>query len=152
MGTIGVAKAKGQEANHLGLAWVMLCLVFAAHVVDEALTDFLSVYNPTVRAIRHSPFAHFYLRDLADWFDDSCNLAHDSFTIRLFKGEVGKTTVLPIRVNHAWEWSASHHRVILPGAVDARCLYSPIVVGQFGLLAPVSAPRWKGKLMHQDRA
>jgi len=52
MGTIGVAKAKRQEANHLGLAWVMLCLAFAAHVADEALTDFLSVYNPTVRAIR----------------------------------------------------------------------------------------------------
>ena len=30
----------------------MLCLAFAIHVVDEALTDFLSVYNPAVRAIR----------------------------------------------------------------------------------------------------
>lgn len=29
-----------------------LSLVLALHVTDEALTDFLSVYNPTVRAIR----------------------------------------------------------------------------------------------------
>jgi len=29
-----------------------LCIAFGIHVVDEALTDFLSVYNPMVRAIR----------------------------------------------------------------------------------------------------
>ena len=43
---------KEQKANHRGLAWVSLCLAFAVHVADEALTDFLSFYNPTVRAIR----------------------------------------------------------------------------------------------------
>jgi hypothetical protein len=37
--------------NH-GRAWIALCVALAAHVVDEALTDFLSLYNPTVRAIR----------------------------------------------------------------------------------------------------
>ncbi len=37
---------------HLGPAWVTLCIAFGIHVVDEALTDFLSVYNPMVRAIR----------------------------------------------------------------------------------------------------
>ena len=37
----------------LGWAWVALCLALAVHVTDEALTDFLSVYNPTVRAIRN---------------------------------------------------------------------------------------------------
>ena len=35
-----------------GPAWALLCVAFAIHVADEALTDFLSVYNPTVRAIR----------------------------------------------------------------------------------------------------
>lgn len=34
------------------LAWVGLCLALAIHVGDEALTDFLSVYNPAVRSIR----------------------------------------------------------------------------------------------------
>jgi hypothetical protein len=38
--------------THLGLAWATLCVAFAIHVADEALTDFLSVYNPAVRAIR----------------------------------------------------------------------------------------------------
>ena len=39
-------------ASRFGLAWVALCGALAIHVVDEALTDFLSVYNPAVRAIR----------------------------------------------------------------------------------------------------
>ena len=36
----------------LGWAWIALSLSLAIHVVDEAMTDFLSVYNPTVLAIR----------------------------------------------------------------------------------------------------
>ncbi len=39
-------------ANHFGLAWVALCVCLALHVTDEALTDFLSVYNPNALAIR----------------------------------------------------------------------------------------------------
>lgn len=35
-----------------GWAWIVLCAALAIHVADEALTDFLSVYNPAVRAIR----------------------------------------------------------------------------------------------------
>jgi len=38
----------------LGLAWITLCLAVALHVVDEALTGFLAIYNPTVRALRES--------------------------------------------------------------------------------------------------
>ena len=37
---------------HLGIAWLALCVALGVHVVDEALTDFLSVYNPAVQAIR----------------------------------------------------------------------------------------------------
>jgi hypothetical protein len=40
------------EGSHFGLAWITLCAALAIHVVDEALTGFLSVYNPAVRAIR----------------------------------------------------------------------------------------------------
>jgi hypothetical protein len=36
----------------LGVAWVALCIALAVHVADEALTGFLSVYNPTVLALR----------------------------------------------------------------------------------------------------
>ncbi len=35
-----------------GWAWVALTLALAVHVADEALTDFLSVWNPLVEAIR----------------------------------------------------------------------------------------------------
>jgi len=43
--------AKSSVIN-FGIAWLALCAAFIAHVVDEALTDFLSFYNPTVAAIR----------------------------------------------------------------------------------------------------
>jgi hypothetical protein len=43
--------------THQGPAWLLLCVALAVHVLDEALTGFLSVYNPTVRAIRQkAPF------------------------------------------------------------------------------------------------
>lgn len=35
-----------------GNAWIALCVAFALHVADEALTGFLSIYNPTVIALR----------------------------------------------------------------------------------------------------
>ncbi|HEX7288215.1 MAG TPA: hypothetical protein VF532_18660 [Candidatus Angelobacter sp.] len=36
----------------LGFAWLALCAALALHVTDEALTGFLSVYNPTIVAVR----------------------------------------------------------------------------------------------------
>jgi hypothetical protein len=45
------ARASASPDN-FGLAWVLLCLAFCAHVADEALTGFLDVYNPTVVAMR----------------------------------------------------------------------------------------------------
>ena len=38
--------------RELGSAWIALSLSLALRVFDEAMTDFLSVYNPTVLAIR----------------------------------------------------------------------------------------------------
>lgn len=40
------------SSNNFGVAWILLCLAFCAHVADEALTNFLGVYNPTVLAMR----------------------------------------------------------------------------------------------------
>src|SRR5439155_13684259 len=40
------------DYTRFGVAWVVLCVALSVHVADEALTDFLSVYNPAVRAIR----------------------------------------------------------------------------------------------------
>jgi hypothetical protein len=36
----------------LGMAWVALCAALGLHVLDEALSHFLSIYNPTVLAMR----------------------------------------------------------------------------------------------------
>jgi len=41
-----------KTARRFGIAWVLLCAALALHVADEAMTDFLSVYNPSVLAIR----------------------------------------------------------------------------------------------------
>ncbi|HEY3458438.1 MAG TPA: hypothetical protein VGK64_27905 [Bryobacteraceae bacterium] len=38
--------------REFGVGWVTLCICFVLHIVDEALTDILSVYNPTVLALR----------------------------------------------------------------------------------------------------
>jgi hypothetical protein len=48
----GETRQPGGRLPKLGLAWILLCLALALHVADEALTDFLSVYNPTVAAVR----------------------------------------------------------------------------------------------------
>lgn len=43
--------------RHQGIAWIALCLTLALHVTDEALNDFLSVYNPAVETIKQKiPF------------------------------------------------------------------------------------------------
>jgi FtsH-binding integral membrane protein len=36
------------------LAWLLLTAALVGHVLDEALTDFLAVYNPTVESVRKS--------------------------------------------------------------------------------------------------
>lgn len=41
-----------QPALGFGLAWFVLTVAFALQVTDEASTGFLSVYNPTVTAMR----------------------------------------------------------------------------------------------------
>ncbi len=41
-----------KPSSKFGMAWVALCAALILHVVDEALTNFLSVYNPTVIALR----------------------------------------------------------------------------------------------------
>ena len=42
----------GAPDVHFGLAWAALCVALAVHVADEALTNFLAVYNAMVHAVR----------------------------------------------------------------------------------------------------
>ena len=48
------APVSGRERTtyRLGIAWVALCAVLGLHILDEASTHFLSIYNPTVLAMR----------------------------------------------------------------------------------------------------
>jgi len=43
---------RSHAASGFGRAWFALTVAFALHVVDEAATGFLDVYNPTVIALR----------------------------------------------------------------------------------------------------
>jgi hypothetical protein len=40
------------SASGFGSAWLALCVAFALHILDEASTGFLAVYNPTVTVLR----------------------------------------------------------------------------------------------------
>jgi len=40
------------SASGFGSAWFALCVAFALHILDEATTGFLAVYNPTVTLMR----------------------------------------------------------------------------------------------------
>ncbi len=46
------SKMSMTTSSVFGIAWLSLAAALAVHVIDEALTDFLSVYNPTVLRIR----------------------------------------------------------------------------------------------------
>lgn len=55
-------------AARLGHAWVLLCAAIALHVLDEALTGFLDVYNPTILALRESwPWFPMPVFAFGDW-------------------------------------------------------------------------------------
>jgi hypothetical protein len=41
-----------ERPSGFGRAWFALTVAFALHVIDEASTGFLSIYNPTVTALR----------------------------------------------------------------------------------------------------
>ncbi len=47
-----VKPAPALSTSGFGSAWVALCLAFALHIVDEASTGFLAVYNPTMTILR----------------------------------------------------------------------------------------------------
>ena len=67
MSSAATASAPHSSSSGLGKAWIGMWLALAVHVTDEALTGFLSVYNPTVTALRtylgYWPMPNFAFRD-----------------------------------------------------------------------------------------
>jgi hypothetical protein len=47
-----VKPAPALSASGFGSAWFALCVAFGLHILDEASTGFLAVYNPTVTILR----------------------------------------------------------------------------------------------------
>src|SRR5260370_33411876 len=48
----GSSLPSSAASSRAGVAWQAFCVALALHVTDEALTGFLSVYNPTILAFR----------------------------------------------------------------------------------------------------
>src|SRR5580704_9434713 len=51
-------EAPALSASGFGGAWLALCVAFALHILDEAATGFLAVYNPTI-TILHERWSSF---------------------------------------------------------------------------------------------
>jgi len=49
------AERELEQTGNLGAAWLLLCLSFAANILDGALNDFLGYYNATVLTL----YGHF---------------------------------------------------------------------------------------------
>ncbi len=70
-------------------AWIALCLALAMHVADEALTGFLSVYNPTVLALRQNrPWLPFPVFTFRVWLAGlvTANVLLLAFSVFLLRG------------------------------------------------------------------
>jgi len=95
-------------ASGFGSAWFGLCVAFALHIVDEAGTGFLAVYNPTV-TILHQRW---------EWFSHA-NIRFSRVAVRTDRrvrvvvlldsgGGAGDTRIaapgLGLRSNHVDEW------------------------------------------------
>jgi hypothetical protein len=62
-----------QITRRFGYAWIFLAAALALHVTDEAMTDFLSIYNPTVQAIRERlPFLPLPTFTFGVWLTGLC--------------------------------------------------------------------------------
>ncbi|HXN24125.1 MAG TPA: hypothetical protein VOA41_15395 [Candidatus Dormibacteraeota bacterium] len=60
--------SESARPRDFGLAWLLLCLAFLAHVIDEAWSNFLSVYNPAVLALRlRNPWFPMPVFEFREW-------------------------------------------------------------------------------------
>lgn len=108
-------------ARRLGIAWLALTGAVAVHVWDEAANDFLSVYNPTVTA----------LRERLGWFPMP-NFTYDVWLNGLIFG-VGMLAVLSLGAFAGWRgmrWLAYGYGTLMLLNAAAH-LVLPLVAGRF---------------------
>jgi hypothetical protein len=68
-----IAELISRQTLRFGFAWLLLSVALSLHVTDEALTDFLSVYNPAVQAIRKRvPFIPLPIFKFRVWLAGGC--------------------------------------------------------------------------------
>lgn len=68
MATSRAISAEANPSQRVGHAWLALCGALGLHVTDETLTGFLSVYNPTVTALRaEAPWLPLPVFRFEDW-------------------------------------------------------------------------------------
>jgi hypothetical protein len=118
-------------ANGLGYgwAWVALCLALAIHVVDEAFTGFLSVYNPAVKALRQrSRFLPLPTFTFKVWLGGLIAAVVLLFALSPFAFGVA-TWLAPfsvlLRGVYDRQWTATHRCLCLHEEIDAGHLFGP---------------------------
>ena len=125
-----------QQAFQLGFAWLLLSVALMFHVTDEALTDFLSVYNPAVRAIRKCvPFLRLPTFTFRVWVTGLCLgiLVAFGLSILAFRGSrLALVLAYPVAilmfVNGSGHIVASlYRRRIMPGTYSSPLLVAASV-------------------------
>jgi hypothetical protein len=108
------------SGEHLGRAWLALAAALAIHIADEAATDFLSVYNPSVRAIRERlPWLPLPTFSFSEWLAGLAILVAVLFALApvAYRGARWITIIA--------EWGPAYWQFDLHASVDARSLFIP---------------------------
>jgi hypothetical protein len=125
------AELIGQQSSRFGFAWILLSIALSLHVTDEALTDFLSVYNPTVQTIRKRfPFLLLPVFRFRVWLTGLCLGICVAFTLSFlaFRGDrLAIVIAYPVAIlmfaNGLGHIIASlHRRRMMPGVYSSPLL------------------------------
>jgi hypothetical protein len=125
-----------QQSFRFGFAWVLLSVALMLHVTDEALTDFLSVYNPTVQAIRKRvPFVPLPIFTFRVWLAGLCLgiLVAVGLSILAFRGSrLALVLAYPVAIlmfgNGIGHVAASlYRRRLMPGVYSSPLLIAASV-------------------------
>ena len=110
----GTPLTRNPGTSKLGISWIALCLALALHVTDEASTDFLSVYNPTVSALRAKfgfwPMPTFEFREWLTGLIVAVARPIGVVSARIQGSALDAAGLLRLCRHHVVEWVRSHGR------------------------------------------